>query len=98
MITKGFGAIGCILALSLASGAAYAGPCKQADAGAGPTPGAAAKAAPAQPAKPQHPPTATMNSATQGKAMSAEDAQRQQQGQPTAGEQAMGAKPSQPPC
>jgi len=86
------------LALCCMIGAAQAGPCKEADAGSGPTPGASAKAGSAQPPAPQHPPTATMDLATQGKAASPEDAQRQQQGQPTAGEQAMGAKPKKPNC
>jgi hypothetical protein len=36
-----------------------------------------------------------MNRAAGNKAMSAQDAQRQQQGQPTAAQQAQGAKPSE---
>jgi hypothetical protein len=36
-----------------------------------------------------------MNNVAADKAMSAEDAQRQQQGQPTAAQEAQGAKPSE---
>jgi hypothetical protein len=42
-----------------------------------------------------HPPTAAMNSAAGDKAMSSQDAQRQQQGQPPAAQQAQGAKSTQ---
>jgi hypothetical protein len=71
-------------------GVAHAGPCTQNDAGSVRQLGPPRK--PAQPgtATQQHPPTAAMNSATQGKATSSEDAQRQEQGQPTAAQQAMG--------
>jgi hypothetical protein len=41
----------------------------------------------------QHPPTSTMNRATNDVASSSQDAQRQMQGQPTAAQQAQGAKP-----
>ena len=83
-------AISCCIALGMTVGVAHAGPCTQNDAGSGPTVGATAQTGAAGNATQQHPPTAAMNSATQGKATSAEDAQRQEQGQPTAGEQAMG--------
>ena len=40
-----------------------------------------------------HPPTSTMNQASGNTAASSQDAQRQMQGQPTAAQQAQGAKP-----
>ena len=41
-----------------------------------------------------HPPTSTMNRATGDVAISSQDAQKQMQGQPTAAQQAEGAKPT----
>ena len=41
-----------------------------------------------------HPPTDTMNRAAGDAATSSQDAQKQMQGQPTAAQQAQGAKPS----
>jgi hypothetical protein len=41
----------------------------------------------------EHPPTNSMNQASGGAATSSQDAQRQMQGQPTAAQQAQGAKP-----
>ena len=89
---------GCAVML-LSVGTAQAGPCNTAgkDAGSGPTPGYTGQttgSTSSQTDVKEHPPTATMNRATAGTATSAQDAQRQQQGQPTAAEQAMGAKPS----
>ena len=81
--------ISCI-ALCMTGGVGHAGPCTQKDAGSGPTVGANAQPPAPGTGAQQHPPTAAMNSATQGKATSSEDAQRQEQGQPTVGEQAMG--------
>ena len=87
--------------LILSTGAALAGPCdtnKAAslkDAGSGParmgesqTTGMGANTS-------EHPPTATMNRATDSTAASSQDAQRQMQGQPTAAQQAEGAKGDQ---
>lgn len=81
--------IGAMLAVS--STIALAGPCNTAnrDAGSGPvttgkaheTTGVASSNAK------EHPPTATMNKASEGTATSSQDAQRQMQGQPTAAEQ-----------
>ena len=84
--------ISCI-GLCMTVGVAHAGPCIQKDAGSGPTVGAKAQTSTTGTQTPQHPPTAAMNSATQGKATSSEDAQRQEQGQPTAAQaqEAMGA-------
>ncbi len=42
---------------------------------------------------PAHPPTDTMNKVAGDKAMSSQDTQAQQQGQPTAAQQAQGAQP-----
>ena len=83
--------------LVLSSGAALAGPCDTSraankDAGSGPartgdsqTTGTAGNTG-------QHPPTGTMNRSTDNTAASSQDAQRQMQGQPTAAQQAEGAK------
>lgn len=84
-------------AMVLGVGAAQAGPCNTDgnDAGSGPTPGYTGQTTGTAPAKTgQHPPTETMNRVAGEKATSAQDAQRQQQGQPTAAQQAQGAKPS----
>lgn len=81
----------------LSSAGAYAGPCNTGkDAGSGPTPGATGQTITTGSADTdkEHPPTKTMNNVAGSKAMSAQDAQKQQQGQPTAAQQAQGAKPS----
>ena len=82
--------IGCCIAFGMTGGVALAGPCTQNDAGSGPTVGANGQANATGTGTQQHPPMAAMNSATQGKAASSQDAQRQEQGQPTAAQQAMG--------
>jgi len=86
--------------LVLSTGAALAGPCDTnraanlKDAGSGPartgdqTTGMAGNAG-------QHPPTGAMNKSTDNTAASSQDAQRQMQGQPTAAQQAEGAKGDQ---
>ena len=97
MITKQLIIAGCA-AMVLSVGAANAGPCKTGgkDAGSGPTPGATGQTIGTSSAKTdEHPPTATMNKVAGDKATSSQDAQRQQQGQPTAAQQAEGAKPSE---
>lgn len=84
--------------LVLSTSAALAGPCDTSraanlkDAGSGPartgdtqTTGTAGNTG-------QHPPTGTMNKSTDNTAASSQDAQRQMQGQPTAAQQAEGAK------
>jgi hypothetical protein len=94
MITKqvilaGFAAI--VLGVS----SAHAGPCNTGGKGSGPTPGYTGQTTGTGSAKvDQHPPTETMNRMAGEKATSSQDAQRQQQGQPTAAQQAQGAKPS----
>ena len=88
---------GCSI-LVLSTGAALAGPCDTSraanlkDAGSGPakmgdsqTTGMAANTG-------QHPPTGTMNQKTGDVAASSQDTQRQMQGEPTAAQQAEGAK------
>ena len=84
--------------LILSTGAALAGPCDTGraanlkDAGSGPaqtgdsqTTGMAANTG-------QHPPTGTMNKSAGDVAASSQDTQRQMQGEPTAAQQAEGAK------
>ena len=96
MITRQLALAACATVI-LSVGSAYAGPCntRGKDAGSGPTPGATASITTGSVDTKAHPPTATMNGAAGNKAMSAQDAQRQQQGQPTAAQQAQGAKPSE---
>jgi hypothetical protein len=78
-------------------GSAQAGPCNTGnkDAGSGPTPGASQSITTGSAETKAHPPTETMNNVAGDKAMSSQDAQRQQQGQPTAAQQAQGAQPSE---
>jgi hypothetical protein len=87
----------CTIMILSASSAYAAGPCNTGgkDAGSGPTPGATGQSITTGAADTKaHPPTDTMNRAAGDKAMSAQDAQRQQQREPTAAQQAQGAKPS----
>jgi hypothetical protein len=96
MITRQLILAGCAVTV-LSVGTAHAGPCNTAgkDAGSGPTPGATGQSITTGSADTkEHPPTKTMNQVAGDKAMSAQDAQRQQQGEPTAAKQAQGAKPS----
>ena len=96
MITRETILAGCAV-MGLSVGAASAGPCntRDKDAGSGPTPGATGQSITTGSADTkEHPPTKTMNEVAGDKAMSAQDAQRQQQGQPTAAQEAQGAKPS----
>jgi hypothetical protein len=82
-------------AIILSVGSAQAGPCNTGarDAGSGPTPGATGHSITTGSADTkEHPPTEAMNNAAGDKAMSSQDTQRQQQGQPTAAQQAQGAK------
>ena len=96
MITRQLALAACAV-VALSAGSAYAGPCNTGgkDAGSGPTPGATGQSVTTGSADTKaHPPTDTMNREAGNKAMSAQDAQRQQQGEPTAAQQAQGAKPS----
>lgn len=83
----------CSAAILLTSGA-QAGPCNtpNKDAGSGPTPGAQATTTGTATRGEQHPPTGAMNKAAGDTAASSQDAQRQTQGQPTAAQEAQGAK------
>jgi hypothetical protein len=95
MKTRYFLLTGCA-AILLSTGIAQAGPCNTAnkDAGSGPTPGANAQATTTGTATraEEHPPTGTMNRAAGDTAASSQDTQRQMQGQPTAAQEAQGAK------
>jgi hypothetical protein len=96
MISRQLILAGCAI-MVLSVGAAQAGPCNGKDAGSGPTPGYTGQTIGAGSADTRsHPPTDTMNRVTGEKAASSQDAQRQQQGQPTAAQQAQGAKPTGP--
>ena len=97
MVTKNLVLISCA-ALVLSIAAAQAGPCNTGksaqDAGSGPTPGHTGQTiGSATSTNPEHPPTSTMNRASGDVAASSQDSQRQMQGQPTAAQQAQGAKP-----
>jgi hypothetical protein len=84
-------------AMVFSIGTANAGPCNTGgkDAGSGPTPGYTGQTTGTGSAKTdEHPPTETMNRVAGNKATSSQDAQSQQQGQPTAAQQAQGAKPT----
>ena len=100
MMTKQLILASCAV-LVMSVGTALAGPCNTTgkDAGSGPTPGASGQTGQTTGAAAantgQHPPTETMNRVAGDKATSSQDAQRQQQGQPTAAQQAQGAKPSE---
>ena|SRR5436305_10189669 len=93
--------------MALSVGTVQAGPCNTAgksasmqDAGAGPTPGNTGQSTTTGAAGSgnQHPPTSTMNRASDNVAASSQDAQRQMQAQPTAAQQAQGAKAADQGC
>lgn len=90
----------CAVVLGLGCTAAVAGPCdtgksaEMRDAGSGPTPGSTPATVGASPGSDTHPPTSTMNQQTGVSPASSQDAQRQMQAQPTAAQQAEGAKPT----
>ena len=84
----------------LTAGPAWAGPCDMGrtatkDAGSGPASQSSSQTTGMR-TDPQHPPTDTMNRASGDVAASSQDTQRQMQGQPTAAQQAEGAKPGSP--
>jgi hypothetical protein len=102
MNTKQLILAGCAV-LALSGGTAQAGPCdtvgraaQMRDAGSGPTPGNTGQTTTTTGSADasQQPATSTMNRATGAGPASSEDAQKQMQGQPTAAQQAEGAKPS----
>ena len=84
----------------LSAGTALAGPCDTTgrtanlkDAGSGPTSQSTSQTVGVGNDSKEHPPTSTMNRASGDIAASSQDSQRQMQGQPTAAQQAQGAKP-----
>ena len=86
--------------LILSVGTAMAGPCDTSsraanlkDAGSGPASTGSGQTTGTATDRQLHPPTDTMNRAAGGVATSSQDTQKQMQGQPTAAEQAQGAKP-----
>ena len=88
---------GCSIVV-LSAGTAMAGPCGSTraankDAGSGPASAGSGQTTGMSTDAGQHPPTSTMNRATNDVASSSQDAQSQMQGQPTAAQQAQGAKP-----
>jgi hypothetical protein len=90
---------GCSVVI-LSAGTAWAGPCDSTgraanlkDAGSGPASQSTSQTVGAASDSKEHPPTSTMNRASGEVAASSQDAQRQMQGQPTAAQQAQGAKP-----
>jgi hypothetical protein len=96
---------GAVMALSI--GAAQAGPCDMTgksathDAGAGPTPGNTGQATTGTgtgASTNQHAANSAMNRAAGDVATSSQDAQKQMQGQPTAAQQADGAKSTDRGC
>jgi hypothetical protein len=98
---------GCAV-MALGAGTAQAGPCDMTgksasthDAGAGPTPGNTGQSTTGTgtgASTNQHAATSTMNRASGDVAASSQDAQKQMQGQPTAAQQADGAKSADRGC
>jgi hypothetical protein len=91
--------IGCSIVV-LSAGTALAGPCDTAgrsanlkDAGSGPASQSTSQTVGTGNENKEHPPTSVMNRASGDVATSSQDAQRQMQGQPTAAQEAQGAKP-----
>ena len=89
---------GCSI-MVLSAGTALAGPCDTTgraanlkDAGSGPAAQGSSQTT-GMSKDAEHPPTSTMNRASGDVAASSQDTQRQMQGQPTAAQQAEGAKP-----
>jgi hypothetical protein len=98
MNSKQFTLVGCA-AIVLSVGTANAGPCntRGKDAGSGSTPGYTGQSTAISTGtvtSREHPPTEQTNRVVGDKAASSQDAQRQMQGQPTAAQEAQGAKPS----
>ncbi len=94
---------GCSI-LVLSAGTATAGPCDTTgrtanlrDAGSGPASKGSGQTTTGMAADSKdHPPTSTMNRASDNTATSSQDAQRQMQGQPTAAREAQGAQRGKP--
>lgn len=106
MNTKQIILAGCAI-IALGTGTAQAGPCDMTgktasshDAGSGPTPGNTGQTTGTATGTStnQHAATSTMNRASGDVAASSQDAQKQMQGQPTAAQQADGAKSTDRGC
>ena len=100
MNTKRLILAGCAIVV-LSAGTVQAGPCDTSgrtanlkDAGSGPATTGSGQTTGANTSADRHPPTDTMNRSTGDVATSSQDAQKQMQGQPTAAQQAEGAKPT----
>jgi hypothetical protein len=103
MNTKRLILAGCSIVV-LSVGSAMAGPCDNGgraanlkDAGSGPASVGSSQTTTgmATEKEKEHPPTSTMNRASGDVAASSQDVQRQMQGQPTAAQEAQGAKPDE---
>jgi len=97
MNTKRLVFAGCAIVI-LSAGTAFAGPCNVSgraanDAGSGPSSTGSSQTTTGMASDKEHPPTSTMNRASGDAAASSQDAQKQMQGQPTAAQEAQGAKP-----
>ncbi|WFU44302.1 hypothetical protein QA640_18755 [Bradyrhizobium sp. CB82] len=95
MIAYALMILGALLVFSTSS--VYAGPCNTAsrDAGSGNVPGYTGQTTGSTATDTQqHPPTSSMNKASEHTATSSEDAQRQMQSQPTAAEQSTTTRPA----
>lgn len=106
MNTKQIILAGCAV-MALGAGSAQAGPCDMTgksasthDAGSGPTPGNTGQTTGTATGTStnQHAATSTMNRASGDVAASSQDTQKQMQGQPTAAQQADGAKSTDRGC
>ena len=101
MNTKRLILAGCSIVV-LSVGTAIAGPCDTGDraanlkdAGSGPASTGSSQTTTGMATDKEHPPTSTMNRASGDVAASSQDVQRQMQGQPTAAQEAQGAKPDE---
>ena len=101
MNTKRLILAGCSIVV-LSVGTAMAGPCDTGDraanlkdAGSGPASAGSSQTTTGMATDKEHPPTGTMNRASGDVAASSQDAQKQMQGQPTAAQEAQGAKPDE---
>ena len=101
MNTKRLILAGCSIVV-LGVSTAMAGPCDNGgraanlkDAGSGPASVGGSQTTTGVASDKEHPPTSTMNRASGDVATSSQDVQRQMQGQPTAAQEAQGAKPDE---
>ncbi len=101
MNTKRLFLAGCATAI-LSVSTAMAGPCDTSgraanlkDAGSGPASTGSGQTTGVATAPKEHPPTSAMNRTSDDVATSSQDTQKQMQGEPTAAQQAQGAKPGQ---